>query len=125
MFSSAKEAVSSIISSGLKVTGDLKSDGDLQIDGIVDGDIDSRMLIVGESAEVNGTITAEAVRISGRVEGQVKAKNVTLDKTAKVIGDIAHESLAMEAGAHLEGHLSRAEDLPAGKGSKGVSPSGP
>lgn len=110
MFFSAKEVVPSVISSGLKVTGVLKSDGDLQIDGIVEGDVNSRLLIVGQGAEVNGSITAETVRISGKVEGQVKAKNVTLNRAAKVIGDIARESLAVGAGACLEGRLSRAED---------------
>ncbi len=51
------------------------------------------------SPKVEGSIVAETVRIFGTVNGWVRAKTVLLDKTGKVIGDIAHEILAIEAGA--------------------------
>jgi len=114
----AATGVPSIISPDLTITGNLKSNGDIQIDGTVEGDIDSRLLTIGQAAHVNGSIVAETVRISGKVEGQVKAKNVTLDKTAKVIGDITHESLTMEAGAQFEGRVSRMQNASNGSGAK-------
>lgn len=99
--------VPSIISPDLKIVGDLNSSGDIQIDGTVEGDIDSRLLVVGEGARINGSVVAETIRISGTVNGEVKAKSVTLDKTARVIGDVVHEDLTMEAGAFLEGGVRR------------------
>lgn len=111
-------SVPSIISPDLTITGDLKSNGDIQIDGTVEGDIDSRLLTIGQHAKVNGSVVAETVRISGRVEGQVKAKNVTLDKTARVTGDITHENLTMEAGAQFEGRVSRMQNAGNGSGAK-------
>jgi len=105
-----KSGVPSIISPDLKIVGDLKSTGDIQIDGAVQGDIDSRLLIVGERARIEGSISAETVRISGTVNGQIRAKSVTLDKTAKVVGDVVHENLTMEAGAYLEGGVRRLEN---------------
>jgi len=117
----AMTGVPSIISPDLTITGDLKSNGDIQIDGTVEGDIDSRLLTIGQGAEVRGSVVAETVRISGKVEGQVKAKNVTLDKTAKVIGDITHESLTMEAGAQFEGRVSRIQSASNGSGAKVAS----
>lgn len=113
--------VPSIISADLKIVGDLKSGGDIQIDGIVEGDIDSRMLTVGEGATVKGSIVAETVRVSGNIVGQVKATAVTLAKTAKVTGDITHETLTMEAGAFLEGGVRRLEAGAFGANAK-VSP---
>ena len=101
--------VPSIISQDLKIVGNLKSNGDIQVDGTVEGDIDSRLLIVGTGARIEGSIKADSVRVSGNVHGQIKAKSVTLDKTAKVIGDVVHESLTMEAGAYLEGGVRRIE----------------
>ena len=101
--------VPSIISQDLKIVGDLKCDGDIQVDGTVEGDIDSRLLIVGAGARIEGSIKVETVRVSGAVHGQIKAKSVTLDKTAKVVGDVIHESLTMEAGAFLEGGVRRVE----------------
>jgi cytoskeletal protein CcmA (bactofilin family) len=117
----AHGGVPSIISADLKIVGDLKSGGDIQIDGTVEGDIDSRMLTIGEGATVKGAIAADTVRISGSITGQVKANTVILAKTAKVSGDITHQTLTMEAGAILEGGVRRMESNTGGAGAK-VSP---
>jgi cytoskeletal protein CcmA (bactofilin family) len=117
----AHGGVPSIISADLKIVGDLKSNGDMQIDGTVEGDIDSRMLTIGEGASVKGAIAADTVRISGSIVGQVKANSVILSKTAKVSGDITHQTLTMEAGAVLEGGVRRMESNTGGAGAK-VSP---
>jgi len=101
--------VPSIISPDLKIIGDLKSGGDIQIDGTIEGDINSRLLTVGEQAVVEGCIVADTVRISGTVKGEIRARMVHLDKLARVIGDVTHETLTMEAGALLEGQAKRME----------------
>jgi cytoskeletal protein CcmA (bactofilin family) len=107
--STAKGGVPSIISADLRVTGNLKSDGDIQVDGYIEGDIDSATLTVGEGAHVKGHISCESVRICGTIDGAVKAKSVVMAKTARVIGDIIHDSLAIEAGAFIEGNIKRLE----------------
>ena len=99
----------SLLSPDLTITGNLHSDGEIQIDGRVEGDIQSDVLIVGETAQVNGEITAESVRVHGHVTGQIKATSVSLAKTAHVLGDILHGNLAIEQGAFLEGHCRRIE----------------
>ena len=107
--STKASGVPSIISPDLKIIGDLKSGGDIQIDGTVDGDINSRLLTIGEEAVVEGCIVADTVRISGTVKGQIQARIVHLDKVARVTGDVTHETLTMEAGASLEGQVKRME----------------
>lgn len=107
--SSGKSGVPSIISADLRITGNLKSDGDIQVDGHIEGDIDSATLTVGEGAHVKGHISCESVRVCGTVDGAVKAKSVVMAKTARVIGDIIHDSLAIEAGAFIEGNIKRLE----------------
>jgi len=97
----------SIISRDLSIVGDLLSDGEIQIDGKVNGDIRTRILIVGESAKVKGEIVAETCHVLGRVDGQIKAKVVKLAATSHVVGDILHEDLSIETGAFLEGHCKR------------------
>ncbi len=95
----------SVISTDLKVVGNLKSNGEIQIEGTIEGDIDVRLLTVGEQGKVDGSTMAETVRISGTVNGRVQAKTVRLDKSAKVTADITHESLTIEAGAYFEGQV--------------------
>lgn len=99
----------SLISADLKVIGNLVSGGDVQIKGMVEGDVKSRTVTIGEGAEVKGAIAADTVHIAGTIHGQVEAPTVTVAKTARVNGDITHQTLSIEAGAHMEGHCRRLE----------------
>ncbi len=108
-----KSTMPSIISTDLKVIGNLVSQGDVQVEGEIEGDVRSRNLTIGETGSVDGEIHADVVQVNGTVRGRINAKTVTLAKSARVIGDIAHESLAMESGAHLEGQVSRLDDVKA------------
>jgi len=104
-----KASAPSLISADLRITGDLNSGGDIHVEGVVEGDIRSATLTIGEGAEVRGSIVAEQIRVCGTVLGQIQAHRVELTRTAKVTGDIAHELLSIEAGAHVEGHCKRIE----------------
>lgn len=99
----------SLLSTDLKITGDIVSQGEIQVDGQIDGDIHTDVLIIGETAQVNGEISADNVRVHGYVTGQIKARAVSLAKSAHVLGDILHENLAIEQGAFLEGLCRRIE----------------
>jgi cytoskeletal protein CcmA (bactofilin family) len=105
----SKNSVPSIISADLRINGDLVCSGDVQVDGWVEGDIQSRNIVVGEGATVHGALQAETVRICGLVKGAIKGESVVLEKTAKVTGDILHKSLAIEQGAQVEGMCKRLE----------------
>lgn len=99
----------SIISANLHIVGNLKTEGEIQVDGLVDGDVSGQKLTVGGDATVNGEIVADEVLVRGAVNGRIRARSVQLAKSAKVMGDILHETLAVEAGAHLEGHCRRVD----------------
>ncbi len=104
---SGKRSAPSLISADLRIVGDLHSDGEIQVDGTIDGDIRTLVLLVGETANIKGEIVADTVHVHGTVNGQIKARAVNLAKSARVIGDILHEDLSIEAGAFLEGHCKR------------------
>ena len=99
----------SVVSADVKIVGNLQSGGDIQIEGIVEGDIKTRGLTVGETAQIQGSISADTVRICGSVNGQVKATTVRIAKTAKVVGDITYQTLAIDEGAFFEGQCRRFE----------------
>ena len=100
----------SIISTDLRIVGDLISEGEIQIDGVVEGDVRAETIMIGEPAEVTGEIIAESVSIFGTVTGQIKARSVSLAKTAHMLGDVHHQDLSIEKGAFLEGHCRRVTD---------------
>lgn len=97
----------SLLSVDLTITGNLKSKGEIQIDGTVHGDIATKKLLVGETADIKGEIVADSVLVHGKINGQIKAREVVLIKTAHVVGDILHENLSIEPGAFLEGLCKR------------------
>ena len=103
----------SIISADLTVTGTLVSNGDIQIDGVVEGDVRSVGLVIGEKAQIHGEIFADDLTVRGRVMGRIRARKVQLSATAHVEGDILHEAFAVEAGAFFEGNC-RHSDNPLG-----------
>ncbi len=104
-----RPAPPTIISSDLRVDGDIASDGEIQIDGTVDGDVRGSKLSIGQTGIINGAVTADRTLIRGRVNGQIKSRLVTLTRTARVSGDVLHETLAIEPGARLEGNCRRME----------------
>lgn len=116
----------SIISTDLTVMGDLISEGDVQVEGTVKGDINSRSLTIGESANVQGNLTADLCKICGTVEGSVKAPALALAGTAHVKGDLIHDKLEIEAGAVFEGSVHRLDAAQTSKpAATGVSPTPP
>ena len=100
-------ATQSIINHDLKIKGDLMCDGDIQINGQVEGDVQSRSITIGESADVRGTISSDTIRVCGSFNGQLKGQSVVLAKTAKLTGDVTHQTLSVEAGAFFEGNSRR------------------
>ncbi len=101
------KAVPSIISADLVLEGNLVSNGEVQVDGTVNGDIQCKALIVGVKGSVAGEVVAQTVRLHGAIKGMIRAKSVFLASTARMSGDVEHESLAIEPGAHMEGHCKR------------------
>ncbi len=79
----------------------------------MEGDVICGKLMIGEKAVITGQIEADEVTIRGRITGRVKAGKVHLAKTARVSGDIFHDTLAIEAGAFLDGHCKRNDATPA------------
>ena len=95
--------VPSVIARDMVIDGGLVGDGELHVDGVVRGDIRVSRLTIGESGQIEGTISAETVDARGRVLGTITAQQVRLSATAHVEGDITHEQLAIETGASFQG----------------------
>ena len=106
----------STIGPELKIVGNLVCDGELHIEGRVDGDIRSKIISVKKGAQIEGALTAEEIIVDGAVIGQIKATTVIVARAARVLGDVLHKTLAVEAGAHLEGHCRQIDVASEGSG---------
>lgn len=104
------KAPASLVSSDLRVKGNLRTAGDIQVEGEVEGDIRAHLLTIGESATIRGEVIADDVVIHGHIVGRVRGLKVRLTSTARVEGDIIHKTIAIESGAHFEGSVQRQDD---------------
>jgi cytoskeletal protein CcmA (bactofilin family) len=100
----------SMISSDLKITGNLETAGDIQIEGEIDGDVRAHLLTIGESATLRGEVVADDIVVNGRVVGRIRGLKVRLTSSARVEGDVIHKTIAIESGAHFEGSVRRHDD---------------
>ncbi len=110
---SGQPAVLSILSSDLKVEGDIVSEGDLHISGSVTGDVVARKLTLDEGASITGSVEADVAVIGGNLAGRLTASSVTLGNTAHITADVNHVSLVIEQGAVFQGFSRRVETIEA------------
>ena len=103
--------IPSLISTDLRIKGDVVSSGELHIEGVVEGEVLSHNITIGELGEIRGKVIGSDVVVCGRVIGTIQAKKVSLKSTAHVTGDLDHESLAIDAGAHIEGNCHHVKDI--------------
>lgn len=112
MFGKKKQPpIRSLIASGSDIQGNLVFTDGLRIDGSVHGDIHSNtehpsLLVVSETAVVQGEIHADHVIINGKVNGPVYASELLeLQPKAHIEGDVHYKSLEMHQGAVISGQL--------------------
>lgn len=95
--------VPSIVSENTKVKGDFLSDGIIHIDGHVEGDVTCDELIIGMKGSVSGSVNVTNLQLYGTLRGKASVDNLFVAKSAKLIGDAAHNTIAIEPGAYIDG----------------------
>ena len=112
MFGKKKQPpIKSLIAQGSHIEGHLKCTDGLRVDGDIVGDIRANedhpsILVISESATVNGEIHADHVIINGSVAGPVHASELLeLQPKARIEGDVHYKALEMHQGATITGQL--------------------
>ena len=106
-----RDAVPSILSDDLTITGDIVSGGEVHINGTVKGDVTARKLTLGEDGAITGTVEVDDAVISGKLAGRLTATSVVLLSSARVTADITHVSLAIAPEAVFEGFSRRVDTI--------------
>jgi len=94
-----------VLSSDVEIKGNIKFTGELTFEGKLDGDIQTEgTLNLGDTAQVNGSITAQTVVVRGKVNGNVTAKKkIEIKSKAELFGDIRSSKLVIEEGVTFVG----------------------
>lgn len=96
-----------MIARGVRVEGDFKSQGNVTIEGELVGSLTcGGHLTIGPEAMIEATVQADEATISGSVQGNITTKRrLELKATARIKGDTLAETIAVEPGASMEGHV--------------------
>ncbi|MGO8701685.1 MAG: bactofilin family protein [Limisphaerales bacterium] len=105
MSSTASPTVKNVLSSDVDLKGNLKFSGELVFEGKLEGEIQTDgVLNLGDSAVINGNITAQNVVVRGKVNGNITAREKIEIKTkTELFGDIRAAKLVVEEGVTFVG----------------------
>jgi len=108
-------ATRSCIGSDMSIVGNIECNGPAQVFGRIKGELRASDLLIGDGAQVEGSVIAQDVTVCGRVKGTIRAVRVKLQDGGAVEGDIFHRSLSIDENSLFEGSSRRVEnptDLP-------------
>jgi cytoskeletal protein CcmA (bactofilin family) len=100
-----------IVSQGMRIEGELKSQGNIKIDGMISGKVHtSQDLVIGPNAQIDADLIALNATIAGVVKGNITVKgSLVIQSTGKVIGNVSCATLAIGDGAYFSGACKMAE----------------
>src|SRR5262245_29598430 len=94
-----------VLTSEVEIKGNLKFTGELTFEGKLEGEVNSEgTLNLGDSAVVNGNISAKTVVVRGKVNGNVTAKEkIEIKAKTELFGDVRASKLVIEEGVTFVG----------------------
>jgi cytoskeletal protein CcmA (bactofilin family) len=113
--------IESLIGERTSFEGTLKSDGPIRLLGSIQGEIESKsIIIVEEKAHVTARLTAAQITVAGQVDGQIYCEGrVEIRPTGRVTGEISAGALIVQEGAYFDGNSKMATGTPAPAGASG------
>ena len=105
-----KGTIPSIISEGSEFKGNVKTSAEIQIDGVLNGNVKAKQIVVGINGNVRGNLTASFSRILGKVEGEIRAETLEIVKTATVKWNVFKKTISIESGSKITGNINELEN---------------
>jgi cytoskeletal protein CcmA (bactofilin family) len=105
-----KARTGSCIGSGMSIIGNIECNGAAQVFGRIEGELRASDLLLGNGAQVEGSVIAQEVTVCGRVKGTIRAIRVKLQNGGVVEGDIFHRSLSIDENSQFEGSSRRVKN---------------
>jgi cytoskeletal protein CcmA (bactofilin family) len=101
-----QQAISTLISEGSVIEGNLKAQAYARIDGHITGDVAvEEGLILGEKGIVDGNVKTKDMVVYGTVNGKIDVHSIEVKATGKITGDIRTGTLLVEPGGVYNGHM--------------------
>jgi cytoskeletal protein CcmA (bactofilin family) len=103
------QTISTFISEGCMIDGNLKAPLFVRIDGQINGNVTvDEGFILGEKGLLNGNVVTKEMIVYGTVNGDITTESLEIRKSGKITGEIVTQKLLVETGAIYNGSLSMA-----------------
>jgi cytoskeletal protein CcmA (bactofilin family) len=99
------------IGPGMSIRGKVQCNGPAQVFGRIEGEVRASEFVIGEGAQLEGSVIAREVTVYGRIKGTIHGVRVKLQDGGEVEGDIFARWLIVEENARFDG-ASRPLDDP-------------
>ena len=118
------ERVTSVLGNGISWSGSLRGKGGVRIEGIFEGEIGLRgLLVVGETGRVTcEEVRANTVIVAGAVRGNITAEKLEIRSSGRVWGNVHTIAFSTEEGAFLRGQVSMEEKVELDLGEEDAAP---
>jgi cytoskeletal protein CcmA (bactofilin family) len=94
------------VGEGVRMQGNLLVPGEAVVDGQIQGVLTAQSVFVTDNGAVQGTTTADHVRVAGRVsETTVANKTLLIESTGVATGNIAYADLEIRKGGDIQGNI--------------------
>jgi len=102
-----------LIGKGTRINGDITDCTLVEIQGILEGRVAAKAVIIRDGGGFKGELQAEHLEVHGIVEATVQV-NGLLDvrKSGRISGAVTYKQLAVEVGAVIAGQLVTPENAP-------------
>ena len=91
-----------IIGEGAIIKGEIKEENEINVQGLIEGDISCKNLIVGKTGSIKGKIKANTLYVEGNIEGEIDIRELLkLMSSSYVSGKITYGSLQINEGGKL------------------------
>lgn len=101
-----------LISQGTEITGDVKSAGDIRIDGVLNGNLNTKgKVVIGPTGRIKGEVDCKNSEVSGVVDGKISVSQLlNLKSSSKIYGTIVTNKLSIEPGALFTGNCTMKDE---------------
>jgi len=107
------ERVTSVLGSGISWNGKISGRGGIRIEGIFEGEIALRgLVVVGETGKVTcENVRANSVIVAGAVHGNITADKLEIRNSGRVWGNVVVAAFSTEEGAFLRGQVTMEDQV--------------
>ena len=105
------QSISTLISEGCIIDGNIKAPAFARIDGQVTGDVMiDEGLILGEKGVIIGNVTTKEIVVYGTINGNLQVTSLEIKATGTINGEVRTQVLDVEHGGVYNGTLSMTQN---------------